>query len=77
VTNQRDVGLTTNLVQSPLEDLSGACLETLDLKEKNKQVFANQVHRTLGNMIRPVGICLTAQHHQSDTPSIQTLIQVS
>jgi hypothetical protein len=34
VTSQQDVGLTTNLVQSPLKDLSGACLETLDLREK-------------------------------------------
>jgi hypothetical protein len=34
VTSQQDVGLTTNLVQSPLGDLSGACLETLDQKEK-------------------------------------------
>jgi hypothetical protein len=34
VTNQQDVGLTTNLVQSPLGDLSGTQLKTLDPKEK-------------------------------------------
>jgi hypothetical protein len=39
VTSQRDVGLTTNLVQSPLVDLSGACLETLDQKEKIKMAL--------------------------------------
>jgi hypothetical protein len=34
VTSQQDVGLTTNLVQSPLEDLSGACQKTLGDKKK-------------------------------------------
>jgi hypothetical protein len=34
VTSQQDVGLTTNLVQSPLGDLSGTCMETLEQKEK-------------------------------------------
>jgi hypothetical protein len=34
VTSQHNVGLTTNLVQSPLDDLSGAWKQTLDQKEK-------------------------------------------
>jgi hypothetical protein len=78
VTSQQDVGLTTNLVQSPLEDLSDACLETLDQKEKISRLLpikSNALMVTEPSQL--VGICLTLPPPQADKTSIQTLIQVS